>query len=290
MLRQFSVLLMAGVLMLGTAGCATAPTDPAELAEFERTNDPLEPTNRAVFEVNDFLYRILFRPITKAYQAIFPEFVRNRVAGIVSNMEEPVIFLNNVLQARFSDAGETAGRFITNTTLGGAGMFDVATDWGMSRQQGDFGQTLHSWGFSEGPYLVLPVFGPSGVRDTVGKVADMFASPWQYLVAMGSSETELYYTMANAAGSGLVRLDKSVEAIDSLREGSLDYYAQMRSVFRQHRAKQLGETSAMPTDYYGDEVDSEYAPLSTSTVQPEQIEDGKHKKPARQPAKRTSQP
>ena len=283
MTQRFLSLCLVGLLVLGMSGCATAPTDSAERAEYEKTNDPLEPTNRAVFEVNDFLYRMVFRPVTKAYQYVLPEFVRNRVASIVANMEEPVIFLNNLLQARVYDATETMGRFLTNTVLGAGGSFDVASDWGMYRQQGDFGQTLHVWGFHEGPYVVLPFFGPSSVRATVGKVADMFASPWQYLVAMGSSETETYYSIASTGASGLVRMDRSMEALDSLREGSLDFYAQMRSVYRQHRNKQLGVTSMNPTDYYGDEVD-DYVPLS-STVQP--VDEHKDHAPTRKPAHRT---
>ncbi|MDD5586591.1 MAG: VacJ family lipoprotein, partial [Alphaproteobacteria bacterium] len=145
------------------AGCASVPQTPEEKAEYKATNDPFETVNRHIFDVNDFLDRLLFRPLAELYRVTVPPYLRDRIAGVVKNMSEPVVFANNLLQGEVSKAGTTFGRFIVNTTAGGAGMFDVANDAGLHRQSGDFGQTLYVWGFNSGPYLVLPFFGPSNV-------------------------------------------------------------------------------------------------------------------------------
>ena len=144
--------------------------------------------NRTIFDVNDFLDRLLLRPIAELYRATIPPGIRDRVAGIVTNMKEPVIFANNLLQGEFSKAGVTAERFAINTTIGVGGSFDWANDWHMYQQTGDFGQTLYSWGVGPGPYVVLPLLGPYNARDALGYGVDSAASPWQYLADMGGSD------------------------------------------------------------------------------------------------------
>lgn len=255
-IRSFAIALLCVTL----GACASVPEDPAQRAEYERTNDPLEPMNRGIFEVNDFLDRILFRPIAQAYRFVFPEFIRNRVAGIVSNMEEPVIFANNMMQGEVSSAGTTAGRFLVNTVAGVGGMFDVSDEVGLDRQEGDFGQTLHVWGFGEGAYIVLPLLGPSNIRDGIGKGVDMVMSPWGYIAKFGTDTTEDIFNYSSFAGSGVVKREKNIEALDSLKEGSLDFYAQMRSVYRQYRNKQLG-IKAQPMSMQYEEYD--YEPMTT---------------------------
>lgn len=227
---------------LALSACASLPKTSAEEAEAKAINDPLESVNRVTFDVNDFLDRLLLKPLAKTYRFIFPSFVRDRVANLLGNMGEPVIFANNLLQGRLSDAGTTLGRFATNTTVGVGGMFEVANGWGMQRQSGDFGQTLHTWGINEGPYLVLPLFGPSNIRDAIGLGVDSALSPWQYIVAYGPSSTEDKYTIAKLSATALSEREKNIEAVDAIKEGSLDFYAQLRSVYRQHRAKELGVT------------------------------------------------
>lgn len=246
---------------LSLTACASMPQTPAEQAEFQATNDPFEPTNRVIFDVNDFLDRLLFRPVAELYRVTVPPMIRDRIAGVVKNMSEPVVFANNVLQGEVTKAGKTAGRFLVNTTIGGAGMFDVASDLSMPRQTGDFGQTLYVWGLSEGPYLVLPFFGPSNVRDAVGLGADSFMSPWKYLAAFGSDATETNFMVADFLGSGVVTREENIEALDALRKGSLDFYAQMRSVYRQHRAKKIGAPAPASTPSFSD-----YEPNQTPIV------------------------
>jgi phospholipid-binding lipoprotein MlaA len=167
-------------------------------------------------------------------------------------MREPVIFANNLLQGEFGSAGTTFERFGINTTVGVGGMFDWATGWGMQQQTGDFGQTLSTWGVAEGPYLVLPLFGPSNFRDAIGLGVDAAMSPWQYFAAMGGNGTENRFIISYFAADGIVRREQNIEALDALRSGSLDFYAQMRSVYRQYRDKQLGLTSTSDMPKFDD--------------------------------------
>jgi len=227
--------------LLAVSGCASLPQGQAEQAEIKATNDPLEGVNRYIFDTNDFMDRLLIRPLAELYRAMIPPPLRDRVASILRNMGEPVIFANNLMQGKMTSAGTTLGRFAVNTTLGGAGMFEVANSFGLMQQEGDFGQTLYTWGAGSGPYLVLPLFGPSNIRDAVGLGVDTIMSPWQYIVTVGGPTVETTYTASQMTASALTRREENIEGLDALREGSLDFYAQMRSVYRQHRAKQLGE-------------------------------------------------
>ena len=242
----FILALMASTALL--SACADMPKTPAEQAEFRATDDPLEPVNRVVFDVNDFLDRLLFHPLAELYRATIPPGLRDRVAGILSNMREPVIFANNLLQGEVTRAGTTAARFGLNTTLGAAGMFEVANDYGLQQQTGDFGQTLNTWGFNGGPYLVLPLFGPSNFRDAIGLGIDTLMSPWQYLAAIDGRGTENRLSYTSFVMDGVVKREQNIEALNALQEGSLDFYAQMRSVYKQYRAKQMGgeDVSDMP--------------------------------------------
>ncbi|NTU76555.1 MAG: VacJ family lipoprotein, partial [Alphaproteobacteria bacterium] len=169
--RRYAVAFALSASLIVT-GCASLPQTPAEKAEAQAVNDPFETVNRTIFDVNDFLDRLLIRPLAELYRATVPPPLRDRLAGIMKNMSEPVVFANNLLQAEVTKAGTTLGRFLTNTTLGAGGMFEVANEFGLPRQTGDFGQTLYVWGFEPGPYLVLPLFGPSNIRDAIGLGVD----------------------------------------------------------------------------------------------------------------------
>jgi phospholipid-binding lipoprotein MlaA len=241
--RRFLSAVLALGLVVMLSACADVPKNPAERAEFNATNDPLEPMNRTIFDVNDFLDRLLLRPIAELYRVTIPPGLRDRLAHVVSNFKEPVVFANNLLQGEVSNAGTTAGRLAVNSTVGVAGIWDVASDWGLEQQHGDFGQTLNSWGVGSGPYLVLPLFGPSNFRDAAGLGVDSAMSPWQYLAAMNGTGTANRLSGYDMLADGIVMREQNIEPMDALREGSLDFYAQMRSVYRQYRDKQLGNQS-----------------------------------------------
>ncbi len=247
-----SPLALAFFALIALSACSSVPQTQAERAEARAINDPIEPVNRVIFDVNDFLDRLLIRPLAELYRVMVPPPIRDRIASILKNMGEPVVMANNMLQGEFTNAGTTLGRFLVNTTLGGGGMYEVASGFGMPKQSGDFGQTLHVWGLGEGPYIVLPLFGPSNVRDAVGLGVDTMMSPWKYAVKAGDTQIQDTFTIADMTGSALVRREANIEGLDALREGSLDFYAQMRSVYRQYRAKQLGQPLASDSPVFED--------------------------------------
>jgi len=241
LLHRSSFISLAFAGLFALSACASVPETKAERAETNVNNDPLESVNRVTFDVNDFLDRLLILPMAELYRAMIPPPLRDRVAAILKNMGEPVIMANNMMQGEFTSAGTSFSRLVINTTLGGAGMYEVANEFSLYRQTGDFGQTLSVWGFGSGPYIVLPLFGPSTVRDAVGLGVDSVISPWQYVVSLGDSRIEGTFLITDMAASALSRREANIEGMNALREGSLDFYAQMRSVYRQYRAKQLGE-------------------------------------------------
>jgi phospholipid-binding lipoprotein MlaA len=245
-LRKLLLLLALLALPSMLSACADMPKSPEAQAEAQAIDDPLEPMNRQIFDVNDFLDRLLIRPLTELYRFAIPDYLRDRIANVISNMGEPVIFANNMLQGRTSSASITAERFLINTTVGVAGIWEVANDWGKPKQMGDFGQTLSVWGINGGPYLVLPLFGPSNFRDGIGMGVDMAMSPWGYIAEYGGNGDSNRVVYSEFAADGLTQREQNLEGLDALRAGSLDFYAEMRSVYRQYRDKQLGIQPATP--------------------------------------------
>lgn len=244
--RRLTVLFALAWLALA-AGCATPPTDPAARADFEATNDPLEPMNRGIFEFNQFADRILIKPVAQGYQTVLPQFSRNAIRHFLDNLGEPVIFANDIMQGEFKLAHDTFARFLINSTFGIGGIFDFAGATGLERTSADFGQTLYSWGVPDGPYLVLPIFGPSDPRDAAGMAVDGVMDPFGYLAgAYGAANSA---TIGRMAASGVDLRARNIETIDDLQRTALDFYAQIRSLYRQHRASELrhGRPAPMPS-------------------------------------------
>ena len=240
--RKFQFLCLSGALLF-LVGCAMPPADPAGRAEFDATNDPLEPMNRAIFGFNDILDTILFKPVAKAYRFVFPQFGRNMVRHFLDNLGEPVVFANDVLQGEFHRADITMGRFMANSTIGLGGLFDIATPTGLPEQTGDFGQTLYHYHFPEGPYLVLPILGPSNPRDAIGMAADGEMDPFGWLAShFGHGGATWYRWIA----WGIDERSRNIESLDEIKKNSLDFYAQLRSLSRQHRAAELRNGQPAP--------------------------------------------
>jgi phospholipid-binding lipoprotein MlaA len=238
--RVLISLLVAAAL----AGCATPPSEPTARAEFERTNDPLEPMNRTIFDVNLFLDRILIKPVAQGYRMVLPEFARDSIRNFLHNLGEPVIFANDMMQAEWKSANDTAARFLINSTFGLGGIVDFAGQTGIERQTGDFGQTLNAWGAPEGPYLVLPIFGPSNPRDAIGMGVDGVMDPFGYLASdYGAGNTA---TISRMAASGIDLRSRNIEALDDLQRNAIDFYAEIRSLARQHRASELRHSRPAP--------------------------------------------
>ena len=239
------------VFVLALAGCATPPADPAERIAFEQNNDPLEPLNRTILDVNQFVDRILLKPVAQVYTTIVPEEGRDALHRALDNMKEPVVVINNVLQAEPDRAATAAGRFVLNTTFGVAGLFDVAEKWGLEPQSGDFGQTLFAWGFPSGPYLVLPLLGPSNPRDGIGMGIDAYLDPFS-LLATSKAVDQIQIT--RFVLGGVDQRVRASDALDDLEKNSLDFYSQLRSLSQQHRAAELrhGKATQPDANFYQD--------------------------------------
>lgn len=178
------VALVAGCLALpGTVVAQEVEPEYSEeqWQDFGENEDPWEPMNRAVFRFNDTVDRWALKPVAKGYRAVTPDVVENGVHNVFRNLGEVRNLANNVLQFKMHDAGVDTARFFFNTTFGLLGFFDVATKMGLQRNDEDFGQTLGAWGVKSGPYVVLPLLGPSTVRDTVSLYPDSYTSAYRQI-------------------------------------------------------------------------------------------------------------
>ncbi len=247
-------------LMLGLGACAAVPSDPIDRAAFDANNDPIEPFNRAVFDVNQSLDRTFIKPVAIAYRDNLPVGVQNSILNMGQNLGEPIVFINGVLQARMNVAGTALARFALNSTLGVGGLFDVAESAKLHRQETDFGQTLYIWGVrDDGPYLMMPLFGPTNVRDALGRGVDMVINPLGIVTkgsltrsvitatdhkdfADGGSQQFEYVSMGITILSVIDLRARYLDEYDALEQGSLDFYAKLRSVSRQRRDAALGKT------------------------------------------------
>jgi len=227
----------AAFLPLLLAGCATPPTDPVQRAAFDQANDPLEPMNRAIFDFNDKAYTYVLFPVARGYNDL-PAPARTGVHNVIDNLGEPVVFMNKSLQGDASSAGTTVARFLVNSVFGFGGLIDVASHNDLPEPKaGDFGATLYTYGIGEGPYLVLPLFGPSNPRDAVGMAVDGVADPWGYVLYTTYPEQ-----IGVAIGKGIDQLSSKVADYEQAKKTSLDFYAFLRSSYRQNRRFELGQS------------------------------------------------
>jgi phospholipid-binding lipoprotein MlaA len=236
-------LFVATLLLLCVGACATVPEDPVARAEFERTNDPLEPMNRSIFGFNMTADRYVIRPAAEAYRDYVPNPVRTGIRNVIDNLKQPVVFANHVLQGDPTRASTTLARFVLNSFMGIGGIFDVATERGYPRQQGDFGQTLFVWGADEGPFLMLPLLGPSNPRDGIGRGVDSFIDPWGYVA------DSTVFGLSRLVVDGVDERSKYIEELDNIERTSLDFYATIRSLARQRRVEQLYHGNPPPPSF-----------------------------------------
>jgi phospholipid-binding lipoprotein MlaA len=229
------------------AGCATPPPadDPEAIAEFEQTNDPIEPLNRAVFDFNHALDQAIFKPVAQGYRDYIPQYGRDRIRDMLRNLRAPLTFANDLLQGEPDRAVQTAMRFTFNTGFGVLGLFDIASPGGIPYHDEDFGQTFAVWGVGEGPYVVLPIFGPSNPRDTVGMVAEWLADPVDYGFAAAGASWGSY---ARGGVSGVEKRENNIEGLDDVERNSIDLYSAIRSLYRQHRNAEIkNKTETVPS-------------------------------------------
>jgi phospholipid-binding lipoprotein MlaA len=232
-LREASAIALG--LLLGCCGCAAAPHEPAAVEDPDAAHDPAEPVNRAIFKANVAADHAVMKPVAQAYVDHVPQGVQKGIHNVVQNLKEPAVAVNDVLQGNVKQAWQSVQRLAVNSTVGIAGIFDVAQKLGVPPHKADFGQTLAVWGVGEGPFVELPLLGPSSARDAVGTVVDMAMNP---LTFVGGAPA----TYAGVATGGANVVDtraQHLHDLDELERNSLDYYATLRSVYRQHREAEI---------------------------------------------------
>ena len=211
-------------------------------------NDPLEPVNRFIFDINEFIYDILLRPLSYAYNDYVHEHIRYLLGNVFETISAPVTLANDILQLEPERAGHTLVRIGLNAVFGFGGMVDLAEEFGVEQHSEDFGQTLAVWGVGEGFYVVLPIFGPSSPRDAVGKFfVDGYFSPFNYWVKEGDHPRDTIGVSVQLGG-GLHQFAGVVNELDDVKKTSIDYYAAVRSLYRQKRASEIanGESIDLP--------------------------------------------
>ena len=247
-------------------------SDKEAVAAYNEANDPFEPMNRYFFEVNLFLDRLFLRPVAEIYRGATPQLVQDGVRNVLNNLDTPLTFVHDVLQGEKERASDSAGRFLTNTFYGVGGAFDIAAGEGEGRKNGipyhseDMGQTLAVYGMEPGPYLMLPVLGPSNFRDALGKIGDSIIDPVQFIVA---DEHRMGFSMFRNGARALDSRARNIETLDDIERDAIDFYATIRSLYRQHRAAEIANGKPVKTQMPGktsmldaDEGDTVQAPVS----------------------------
>jgi phospholipid-binding lipoprotein MlaA len=258
-----SAAALAVVALLALGGCAEPPKEPEALAAYNEANDPLEPTNRAILSANLAVDDAVVKPAAKAYRAV-PEFLRKGLHNMIVTVRSPALFANEVMQGDISAAADVFARMLTNLTLGIGGFFDVATQAKVPNHDTDFGVTLAKWGVGEGPYLMLPLFGPSNPRDTVGLVVDMFMDPIGYFTTFGIDAGRFVF-------EGIDKREPNIEPLEEIQRTSVDFYATLRSLYRQRRDDEIrtGTPQSIPAPAisFDDGLDTGSHPAPAATSQ-----------------------
>jgi len=218
------------VIALAASGCASTP-----MPDSVDQNDPYESFNRQVFSMNMTLDNNVALPVAKFYVRAVPEPARDGVHNFLSNLGEPQTFANDVLQGEVTRAATTLGRFTINTTIGVGGLVDAATKFGIDGHTTDFGETLAVYGADEGPYLILPVLGPSNPRDAAGYVVDIGLDPTTYITFRSS----VYWMLGRGVLHVIDVRARNIDTIEELERSSVDLYATERSLYRQHRNAEI---------------------------------------------------
>lgn len=245
--NYFAVLAVAGLTLV--SGCASTTASKA---------DPLEGLNRATYAFNDAVDRAVLQPVAKGYQTVTPGFFRAGVTNLFTNIGDVATSLNSLLQGKGGDAASDAGRFLINSTLGVLGLFDVATPMGLEKHNEDFGQTLGKWGVGSGPFLVIPLMGPSTLRDVVSRPVDSYAGYSRYIDHIPTRNStfglEIIDLRANLLG-----------ASSTLDAAALDKYQFVRDAYLQRRLRSVYDGKA-PQDKL-DQLEDDLTPPATAKVE-----------------------
>jgi len=261
---------IASASLLLLTGCAGLQRDTSLPID-----DPHEDINRHLMTAN----QVVLRPASEFLRAALPGPVHDRLHDVNSNLKEPRILVNNVLQGRFDAAAHTSARFVLNSVFGIGGVFDIASREGLQQQSGDFGQTLFVWGVAEGPYVVRPYLGPSTLRDAVGSTVDMFDNPIGWFFG-----PQLVITVGSAGVDAADRLGQLKMAEDA----SIDFYSFIRSSYYQTRRAELREALGLPAVVDSPALDDPDAPAAAAPPGPDRGPAASHSASTSAPTARRS--
>ncbi|MEL6363628.1 MAG: VacJ family lipoprotein [Pseudomonadota bacterium] len=219
--------LAALALAFAATACASGPNQPPATDVY----DPWEGYNRQMFALNNAIDGAVLEPVAMGYRRVTTKAMRRSARNFLANLGTPVVFVNDILQFEFKRGGVTLGRFLMNSTLGLAGLMDPASEVGLERHGEDFGQTLAVWGVPPGPYLFVPLLGPSSLRDAPTMLIDAFFNPATYVG--GAAAT--YYNVSTAGANAITLREQFQEPLVNLEENSLDFYTSYQSFFLQAR-------------------------------------------------------
>ncbi len=226
--RGLPAALAGALLVLGLAAASNAGDD-------SDVYDPWEPMNRGIFWFNEQLDFYFLRHVSRGYEFVVPEPARKSVRNFFRNVGFPIWFSNNLLQGKPVAAAEEVARFLINSTVGVAGLFDAADHSGLEWNEEDFGQTLGVWGIPQGPFLVLPILGPSSVRDGVGLAVDSTAAVYNWFIPV-------YASFAIASGRVFNQYSLDRETIEEERRTAFDFYAKVRNAYLANRRKKVADS------------------------------------------------
>lgn len=218
--------------------------------------DPIEPFNRSIYKFNDTVDKAMIKPVAQGYSAVMPSVGKMMVSNFFSNLDDVVVTVNDVLQLKLTQAASDGMRFLVNSTVGVFGLIDVASMGPLKKHNEDFGQTLGKWGIGSGAYIVLPILGPSSVRDGIGRYLDTFPSPEQQITNM-QVRNQVYI------GEGINRRAELLNQEKVLDEAMLDPYEFVRDSYLQRRINQIYDGNP-PRAKYDEDMDGEIIPVATS--------------------------
>jgi phospholipid-binding lipoprotein MlaA len=256
------------------AACVAAPTGASAQAEVD---DPLEDVNRGLYGIHEVIDQAVLSPVAHGYRAITPKPVREGVLNFLRNLRGPLIFTNDVLQGEFGRAGITAARFGLNSTLGFAGLMDPASDLGLERHSEDFGQTLGAWGVEPGPYIFVPVIGPTNLRDGAGRIVDVALDPLSWTQFDNVADVRLGRTMVTGLAAG----ENALDEVENVRRNALDPYVTVRTSYSLLRESAIhnGPTDVQDLPEFEDISEAPLAPETNAEAATSQMANGQTPQP-----------
>lgn len=218
------------VMVACVAACASSATEQHEY------DDPFEGYNRAMFSFNYQVDKYVIKPVAEGYRAVTTPFIRERISSVIDNLKEPVSAGNHLLQADPEASVKSLSRFVINSTLGLVGMFDVAEGWGLPKDKTTFNETFAKWCIPQGPFIVLPLLGPSTPRAATGMALDFVFDP-VYWATYQDSNVHDKASWGYAIAQGITAREAALDILDDLERNSVDFYATMRSAYLQNQSK-----------------------------------------------------